>query len=144
MADLPGKPPPPVLPPRPKSDPEQFVCPWKPFSLVTVVTSAGVVGGGYLAAHVGGMSWIIAYVLICVTLGLMFTLAGTAWGAAIALTESPRCGIWFVIFPPYMFYYAATRWRWMSQPAVLFLCGMGLAVGAILGGKHLLAQVGAP
>ena len=90
MAELPGNPPPLVLPPRPKNDPEQFVCPWKPFSVVTVVTSAGMVGGGYLTAQNGGMPWIIAYVLICVTLGLMFTLAGTAWGAAIALAEMKR------------------------------------------------------
>ena len=127
------------MPEKLRKDPGQFVCPWKPFSLVTILTSALLLGGGYLTAQ-GAETWgVVTYVLICGTVGLMFTLAATAWGATISLTESARCGAWFVIFPPYVFYYAATRWKWMSQPSVLFLCGIGLAIGAILAGNQLLA-----
>lgn len=123
-----------------RSDPKQYVCPWKPFSLATILSSAALLGGGYLTAQGGGLSWTIAYILICTTVGLMFTLAATAWGAVISLTESPTCGFLFVIFPPYMFYYGLTRWRWMSQPSVLFLCGVGLMIVSILTGRQLLAK----
>ncbi len=72
--------------------------------------------------------------------GLLFTLVAMAWGALISLTESPQCGLLFIVFPPYLFYYSITRWRWMSQPMVLFLCGLGLMAGAIVTGQWLLAE----
>jgi hypothetical protein len=107
-------------------------------SLVTVAGSLALLAGGYLAARQLSTPWGLVYVLTCVIVGLMLTLAATAWGVTIALAESPQCGTWFVLFPPYVLYYAATRWRWMAQPSILFLCGIGLAVGAILAGTPLL------
>lgn len=83
----------------------------------------------------------MAYLLVCVTLGLIMTLAATAWGSMIALTESARAGALFIVFPPYMFFYAATRWRWMAQPAVLFVCGITLAIVSIFAAKELLEQL---
>jgi hypothetical protein len=127
-----------------RKDPGQFVCRWKPLSPTIVLFSLLLVGGGYWAARPAGINGAIAYVLVCTCLGIMLTLAAMAWGATISLTESPKCGAWFVIFPPYMFYYAATRWRWMAQPTILFLCGLGLAFGGIFAGNQLLAQSAAP
>ncbi len=123
-----------------RTDPGRYVCPWKPLSFVAIAGSLALLGGGYALAQGRGAEFATAYLLICVTAGLMLTLAGTAWGSTIALTESAKCGTLFVMFPPYMFYYAATRWRWMSQPSVLFLCGIGLAAASLLTGKHLLGQ----
>lgn len=124
----------------PYRDPGQYVCRWTPLSLVTVAGSLALLAGGYLAARQLSTPWGLVYVLTCVIVGLMLTLAATAWGVTIALAESPQCGTWFVLFPPYVLYYAATRWRWMAQPSILFLCGIGLAVGAILAGTPLLQR----
>ena len=126
-----------------RRDPGRYVCPWKPLSPATILTSALLLGGGYLMVQRGGLWGAIAYILICTSVGLMFILAATAWGALISLTESPTCGFLYVIFPPYMFYYGITRWRWMSQPSIVFLCGMGLAIGSILAGRQLLAEIAA-
>lgn len=126
-----------------RKDPGQYVCPWRPFSLVTITASAGLLGSGYLLAQGGGLAGAMAYILVCTTAGLIFTLAATAWGAAISLTESPTCGVLFVILPPYSLYYGVTRWRWMSQPSILFLCGIGLAIGSIVAGRQLLAEINA-
>lgn len=122
-------------------DPGRYVCPWKPFSGVMIAGSALLLGAGFLLAQRGGLSWVVAYILFTTTIGLMFTLAATAWGAMISLTESPQCGALFLLFPPYMAYYGITRWRWMAQPSILFLCGLGLVIGSILTGWHLLAQL---
>ncbi len=125
-------------------DPGRYVCPWKPFSGVTIAGSALLLATGFVLAQRGGLFWVITYVLFMTTVGLMFTLAATAWGAMISLTESPQCGALFVLFPPYMAYYGVTRWRWMAQPSILFLCGLGLIIGAILTGQHLLAGLAVP
>lgn len=126
--------------PGPPQDPGKYVCRWRPFSLATIVGSALVCGGGYWLAT-GRLEAVMAYLLVCVTLGLIMTLAATAWGSMIALTESARAGTLFIVFPPYMFYYAATRWRWMAQPAVLFVCGIMLAIVSIFAAKELLEQL---
>ena len=107
---------------------------------VTLGLSAVILVGGYLLVQHRDVWWIAAYVLLCSLSGLSLTLLATAWGAVISLTESPRCGAWFVVFPPYMFYYAATRWRWMAQPSSIFLTGAVLIAGGLLAGQHLLQQ----
>jgi hypothetical protein len=74
-------------------------------------------------------------------LGLMMTLAAMAWAVAIVFADDTRKGLWFVLFPPYMVVYAVRRWSWMAQPAVLFLCGLVLALGVPLAVRSaLLAQ----
>lgn len=121
-------------------DPGHYVCRWRPLSLVTIISSALLCGGGYWLA-IGRMEAVMAYLVINVSVGLIMTLAATAWGAVIALTESARAGSLFIVFPPYMFYYAATRWRWMAQPSILFVCGISLALTAIFAAARLLEQV---
>lgn len=74
--------------------------------------------------------------------GIVLTLLATAWGAAVAFADDVRRGIWFAICPPFVVYFAVVRWRWMAQPAVLFLCGLGLSLAAIYGGLGLLERVG--
>lgn len=113
-----------------RRDPGQFVCPWRPFSWMTILGSVLLWGGGYWLAQ-SRMEAVIAYLLVGVSVGLIMTLAATAWGGVIALTESPRAGTLFIVFPPYMFYYAATRWRWMAQPTVLFVNGIALTLATI-------------
>lgn len=130
-----------AAPPPKRRDPGQYVCSWRPLSPVATAASLVLSGGGYWWAQGRGIEWATAYILVCVTVGLMLTLAGTAWGSMIALTESGTCGTLFVMFPPYMFYYAATRWRWMSQPTILFVCGLGLAIASMLLGSRLLGQL---
>lgn len=125
--------------PTARNDPGQYVCRWRPFSLATIAGSIVVCGGGYWLAK-GRIETVMAYLMVCVTLGLIMTLAATAWGGVIALAESARTGALFIVFPPYMFFYAATRWRWMAQPSVLFVCGIALAIVSIFAAAQLLEQ----
>jgi|GEM_PF-3822595 len=123
------------------ADPGRYVCSFRALTAVTTFATLVLLGGGYALVRGRDTNWIFGYVLFCVIIGLMQTLAATAWGAAIAMTESGRCGSLFVLFPPYMFYYAATRWRWMAQPSILFLSGLGLALGGLYAGVRLLEGV---
>lgn len=126
--------------PTARKDPGQFVCRWRPFSLVTILGSAVVCGGGYWLAK-GRLEAVMAYLVVCVTVGLIMTLAAMAWASMIALTESARAGALFIVFPPYMVYYATTRWRWMAQPTVLFVCGIAVAIVSIFAAAELLEQL---
>lgn len=119
-------------------DPGQYVCTIPALSWMIVVASLAPLAGGYLLVAGRDLEWILGYTVVCAIIGIMETLAATAWGAMIAMTESGRAGSLFVVLPPYMIYYAATRWRWMAQPSVLFLSGLGLAFGGIFAGRHLL------
>lgn len=115
-------------------DPGRYVVPWKPFSWVTVLISMLISGGNYGLAQSDNPYAVIASLMIGTLLGLSFTLAATAWGTVICLIENPVKGLAFMVFPPYMVYYAITRWRWMSQPSVLFVCGFGVMAVALFVG----------
>jgi hypothetical protein len=109
--------------------------------------SAMVVRGGWfypatllgpLAVFAAGYAFItdspltlLAFGLVGSMTGVVMTMIAMAWGVAIAFTDSTAAGLWFVLFPPYMPYFAATRWRWMAQPSVLFLTGLALAVATL-------------
>lgn len=123
------------------ADPGQYVSKIPGLSWAILCVSLVPLAAGYVLASGRDLEGILAYMLVCTILGVMETLAATAWGAMIAATESGRAGSLFVVFPPYMFYYAATRWRWMAQPSILFLSGLGLAFGGIFAGRHLLETI---
>lgn len=97
----------------------------------------GAVIGGTLVLF--GLLYLLAFppwgaVVLAIVgslLGLALTLISMAWGTAIAFTEGAWPGTWFVMFPPYMAWYAARRWRWMAQPTTVFLCGIGLATASL-------------
>lgn len=64
-------------------------------------------------------------------LGMALTLVGTAWGTAVVFADSTRKGLWFALFPPYMVVYTIRHWPQMHQAAILFLCGLALALGSL-------------
>jgi len=122
-------------PPSRKS-PAEYARPVRGLSLVTfsgtlvtwmllMLVARSSIMGGFLASIIGAM------------LGAALTLVGMAWGSAIVFADSPRRGIWFSLFPPYMVLYTVQHWHWMRQPAVLFFCGLTLAFGAMYGAMWL-------
>lgn len=95
-----------------------------------------VIGGsvllfGLLFACSGSFWGLLALALVGTLIGVVMTLVATAWGVAIVFADNTRSGLWFVLFPPYMAVYAVRRWQWMTQPTVLFLSGVALAVASL-------------
>ncbi len=112
---------------KPGGDPGKMVVHGRWFYPVTLLVPIIVYGTGYALAG-RSTTGLLLFAVIGSLIGLMMTMIAMAWGSAIAFTDGTRAGLLFTIFPPYMPYFAATRWRWMAQPSVLFLAGLMLAV----------------
>ncbi len=104
---------------------------------LTLVLLAGVVGVARMSSFAGAFA-----ALLVALAGLTATMIAHAWGVAIVFADSPKRGLWFAMFPPYMVYYAVIRWNWMAQPTVLFLCGLALAFGAIYAARAVEPELG--
>jgi len=103
---------------------------------VTVLVPAAVFVMGYLFSTGSPMA-LLAFSLVGAMTGLVMTMIAMAWGVAIAFSDSAAAGLWFVLFPPYMPYFVAKRWRWMAQPTVLFLAGLMLVAATFWTVKSL-------
>lgn len=114
----------------PGADPSTMVIRGKWFYPVTLLGPISVFLIGYSLITDSPLT-LLAFGLVGSMTGVVLTMIATAWGAAIAFADSPRAGLWFTLCPPYMPYYAVTRWRWMAQPSVLFLIGLALAVATL-------------
>ena len=117
-----------------KLDP--FVRPQRLFHTAVIGTTLVLFGMLYAFAFPPWGAIVLA--VVGSLLGLALTLISMAWGTAVAFTEGAWQGSWFVIFPPYMAWYAARRWRWMAQPTTVFLCGVGLAAASLWVSLQLL------
>ncbi len=113
-----------------KSDPATIVVCGNWFYPVTLLVPVIVFVPGYWLATESPLA-MLAFALVGTLTGLVMTMIAMAWGAAVAFMDGARAGLLFTIFPPYMPYFAATRWRWMAQPTVLFLAGLTLAVATL-------------
>jgi hypothetical protein len=116
-------------PVKPRVDPGSYVLRTGWFVPLTVLSTALAWLGIMLLVRLppwGLLAGVIGGALV----GLMMTMAAMAWAVAIVFADDTRRGLWFVLFPPYMVVYAVQRWSWMSQPTILFLCGLVLAFGA--------------
>lgn len=110
-----------------KLDP--FVRPQHGFHVLVIGVTLAVFGVLYALAIPPWGALVLA--IVGSLLGLALTLVSMAWGTAVAFTEGAWQGSWFALFPPYMAWYAARRWRWMAQPTTVFLCGVGLAAASL-------------
>jgi hypothetical protein len=79
--------------------------------------------------------------LIVVTIGLLATLAGAGWGSAVAFQRSSQDGLWYALFPPYLFIYAFRHWREAWQPTLLFVWGCSLIIMGLLAMLSLRDQL---
>lgn len=111
-------------------DPAAMVVHGRWFYPVTVLVPVAVFAAGYLFA-MQSTTGLLLFAVVGALIGLVMTMIAMAWGSAIAFTDSTRSGLLFTIFPPFMPYFAVTRWRWMAQPSVLFLTGLALAVATL-------------
>lgn len=111
-------------------DPAKMILRGRWFYPLTLLLPIVVFAVGYGVATQSPTAPLI-FALVGSLTGLMMTMVAMAWGSAIAFTDSTRSGLLFTIFPPYVPYFAATRWRWMAQPSVLFLAGLSLAVATL-------------
>ena len=115
---------------KPGGDPGAMVVQGRWFYPVTLLVPVLVFVVGYAFAR-QSTTGMLLFAVIGAMFGLVMTMIAMAWGSAIAFTDGTRAGLLFTIFPPYMPYFAATRWRWMAQPSVLFLTGLALAVATL-------------
>lgn len=111
-------------------DPSAMVVRGRWFYPVTVLVPLLLFAAGYGLALQSLAGW-LTFALAGSLIGVMMTMIAMAWGAAMAFTEGTRTGLLFTMFPPYMPYFAATRWRSMAQPSILFLAGLGLAAATL-------------
>lgn len=111
-----------------RGDPAQMVVQGKWYYPTIGLVPVVVFVTGYTCATGSPLS-LLAFSLVGAMTGLVMTMIAMAWGVAIAFADSAAAGLWFVLFPPYMPYFVAKRWRWMAQPTLLFLAGLAL-VGA--------------
>ncbi len=116
--------------------PTDYVWPVRWLIPILIVATALLLALLIAVARISEVSYAVAAISGAL-LGLAMTLVGTAWGSAIVFADSPRRGLWFTIFPPYMVVYTVQHWNWMRQPAVLFLCGLCLAFGILFGPRWL-------
>lgn len=100
------------------------------FYPVTLLTPVAVFALGYGLVTDSPLT-LLAFGLVGSMSGVVMTMIAMAWGVAIAFTDSTRAGLCFALFPPYVPYFAATRWRWMAQPTALFLAGLALAIATL-------------
>lgn len=123
-------------PPRKRKSPEEYA---RPVRGLAVVVAGGTLVTWLLLMLLARTSIMAGFIasLTGAMLGTALTLVGMAWGSAIVFSDSPRRGIWFSLFPPYMVLYAVRNWNWMRQPTLLFLCGLTLAFGSIYGAMWL-------
>lgn len=115
---------------RASGDPASMVVRGVWFYPVTLLIPLGVFAAGYGFAT-QSTTGLLMFAVVGALVGLMMTMVAMAWGSAIAFTDGTRAGILFTVFPPYMPYFAVTRWRSMAQPSVLFLAGLSLAVATL-------------
>lgn len=126
-----------IAAPRKRGDPGDYVLRTRWFAPVVIAFTAVVAAGMVWAVQHPPWGLVIGIVGGSL-IGLMMTLTAMAWAVAIVFADDTRKGLWFVIFPPYMPVYAVQRWRWMTQPTILFLCGLVLALGVPLGVQYSL------
>jgi len=115
---------------QPSADPSSLVIRGGWFYPTTLLGPIAVYLIGYAFITDSPLT-LLAFGLVGSMTGVVMTMIATAWGVAIAFADSARAGLWFTLCPPYMPYYAVTRWRWMAQPSVLFLAGLALAVATL-------------
>lgn len=118
-------------------DPTKMVVHGRWFYPVTLLVPVVAFAVGYVLST-GSPTAPLMFAIIGSLMGLMMTMVAMAWGSAIAFTVGTRSGLLFTIFPPYMPYFAATRWRWMAQPSVLFLAGLALAIATLWATKRMI------
>ena len=116
--------------PPSKPNPARYVLHWRWFY-------PALFGGcallfGVLHAMANSVAGLLAFSLIGSLTGLVLTMIAMAWAVAIVFADDTKSGLWFVLFPPYMPFYAARRWQWMAQPSVMFLCGLALAAASLI------------
>jgi hypothetical protein len=128
--------------PRNPINPEQYVLAGRWYFPTVVGGTVALFGGLYSLG--GSFPGLLALVIVGILAGLIMTMIAMAWAVAIVFADDTRRGLWFVLFPPYAPVYAALRWKWMAQPTVLFLCGMGLVIATVWATQHLTAKLVAP
>jgi len=121
---------PPEVPPkiRRKPTPDDYVCRNRWLTWLVCGSSLALFGGLFLFARTS-LSGIVTLAVIGTFAGAALTLVGMGWASVIALADDTKRGLLFVLLPPYMPWYAVTRWKWMAQPTLIFLTG-ALFVGA--------------
>jgi hypothetical protein len=128
--------------PASKADPGQYVLRWPWYYPVLYGGSAAVFGALYAAS--GSVAGLMLFAIGGSLAGLVLTLIAMAWAVAIVFADDARSGLWFVLFPPYMPFYAVRRWRWMAQPTAMFVCGLALIAASIWMTDRLAKKMAAP
>lgn len=123
--------------------PQTYILPIPHFELLAGLGTSGLFGIFWLWAHAAPLS--IPYLVIAwVFLGIGLTLVGMGWATVIALADDPICGLLFSCLPPYLIWYSCTRWRLVSQPMTIFLCGVALCSASLWAGLEILKAAALP
>jgi hypothetical protein len=122
-----------------KPSPDQYVLRW-PWYYAALFGGCALLFGG-LYAMAGSIAGLLTLSLVGTLIGLVLTMIAMAWAVAIVFADDTRSGLWFVLFPPYMPFYAVRRWRWMAQPSVMFLCGLTLAAASLIATEWLAKSI---